>query len=409
MSVLEIKQTLDELKTTFQQFKDADERHEAEVKKLGDATEETKQTLDRINTKLDEIEKKGEEIAKKMDRTRVLGGAGAVEVKTEHVEYKKNLLGALKHLALGTEMTPDQKKWLYDRSLWSPEMKALTTDNDQQSGYLVLPEMINEIIKGIVEFSPVRELARVRPTTAKSVKQPVRKGVAKAVWTSERATRNETQAPKYGMEEIPTHEFYSLIPVSRQDLDDSAFNLESELNMEMQEQFGVAEGETFILGSGVGEPEGLLTNAEIEAIVSGNASDITADSLIDLFFALKDGYARNATWLLRRSSLKQIRKFKDGQGQYLWQPGIAGTATPATILDRAYREALDMPEVAANATPILFGDFRRGYLIVDRQQITMQKLIELYALQGQIGFMAYKRVGGQVILPEAIKKLKVSV
>jgi HK97 family phage major capsid protein len=198
------------------------------------------------------------------------------------------------------------------------------------------------------------------------------------------------------------------VRISYQELEDSVFNMETEIQGDIQEQFGVAEGSAFISGSGVGKPEGILTSSSVGEVISGAASSITADSLIELFFALKDAYARNASWLLKRSTLKTIRQFKDGQGQYLWQPGIAGTATPATILDRPYREAVDMPDVAANAFPIVFGDIRRGYTIVDRIQINIQRLNELHALDGQVGFLARKRVGGQVTLAEAIKKLKVS-
>ncbi|MFC4768735.1 phage major capsid protein [Effusibacillus consociatus] len=406
----ELKQALDEMKSVWTQFQEVDKRHDEEIKKFGAATQETKEQLDNINTKLDEIEKKGQEIEKKLARSRVFGGGEAKEQENEfHAEYKNALFGGLKNLGLGNDLTPDQKKYLIDRSLWTPELKALATDNDTQAGYLVTPEYIREIIKGVVEFSPLRNLARVRQTTSKSVQIPVRTGTHSAQWTSERGTRTETTGTKYGLEDIPTHEMYADIRISRQSLEDAVFDLESEIKMEMQEQFGVAEGTAFITGSGIGQPEGVLTNTSIGEIVSGNASDITADSLISLYFELKDAYARNASWLMKRSTLKKVRQFKDSQGNYLWQPGIAGAATPATILDRPYEECVDMPAVAANAYPVVFGDFRRGYTIIDRIQITIQRLNELHAASGQIGFLGWKRVGGQVVLAEAIKKLKVAV
>jgi HK97 family phage major capsid protein len=405
----ELRKALEEMKSAWSQFKEVDKQHEDEIKKFGEATQETKNQLEKINTKLDEMESKGQELEKKMARSQILVGAEAKsEIPKEHVEYKKAFWGGLRTIALGNELNQDQRKWLMSRNEWTPKMKALATDNDTSGGYLAPSEYINEIIKGVVEFSPLRELARVRQTTRKSIQIPVRTGTLAATWVAERGNRDNPTKPSYGLEDIPTHEMTADVRISYQELEDAVFNMETEIQGDIQEQFGVAEGTAFISGSGVGQPEGILNSSSVGEVLSGAASAITADSLIELFFALKDAYARNASWLLKRSTLKTIRQFKDGNGQYLWQPGIAGTATPATILDRPYREAVDMPEVAANAFPIVFGDIRRGYTIVDRIQINIQRLSELHALDGQVGFLARKRVGGQVTLSEAIKKLKVS-
>jgi len=137
--------------------------------------------------------------------------------------------------------------------------------------------------------------------------------------------------------------------------------------------------------------------------VSGNASLLQADGLINCAYSLKSAYAKNAIWLMNRSTLGSVRTLKDSYGQYLWQPGIASDV-PNTILDHPYVETPDMPAVAANAFPIIFGDIKRAYVIVDRVQMVMTRLTERYADFGQIGFIARKRVGGQVVLPEAILK-----
>lgn len=310
------------------------------------------------------------------------------------------------------EKSPEMKafsSWLRKetKDLTPEELKVLTLSPDTAGGYLAPSEYVREIIKGIVEFSPVRELARVRPTSARSVQVPKRTGTFAGAWTAEIGTRTETTGLTYGLEEIPTHEMYADVRISLQDLEDSAFNMESEIASEISEQLGVLEGTAFISGNAVGKPEGLLTRSGITEVVSGSASAITADGLINLFYELKDVYAKNASFLMKRTTVRDIRKLKDSYGQFLWQPGLQSDQ-PATLLGRPIYEAVDMPVIATNAYPVLFGDFKRGYLIVDRIQISIQKLIEKYADVGQIGFLARKRVGGQVVLTEAIVKLKIS-
>jgi len=197
------------------------------------------------------------------------------------------------------------------------------------------------------------------------------------------------------------------VDVPFEDLEDSDFNLEAELNMEFSEQFGVAEGVSFVSGDAVGEAEGLLTNTGIAYTPGGHASLLQADGLIDLFFALKDAYARNATWVMRRATIGAARKLKGSDNNYLWQPGL-GSSLPATLLDRPYVEAVDMPAIAVDAFPVLFGDFRRGYMILDRIQMSVLRDPFTQASSGAIRFHARKRVGGQVVVAEAIRKLKIA-
>jgi len=287
------------------------------------------------------------------------------------------------------------------------EKKVLKLSDDTTGGYLAPTEYVQEIIKGITEYSPVRTVARIRTTSARSIQFPVRKGTFTAQWISETGTKSETTGLKYGLEEIPNHELYAEIIITNQDLEDSAFDLEREIITEISEQFGVAEGKAFISGDAVGKPEGILTNANVGEVVSGNASALTADGIINLAYGLKAVYAKNAIWLMKRDTVRQIRLLKDTNNQYLWQPGLSA-GEPSLLLSRPILECPDMPSVAANAYPVVFGDFQRGYIIVDRIQISIQRLVEKYAEQGQIAFLARKRVGGQVVLAEAIKKQKVS-
>ncbi|MBI5192767.1 MAG: phage major capsid protein [Nitrospirae bacterium] len=374
----------EEMNKVWHDMKKMVERQETEIKQLGSAAPETKAAIDAMNTRLDEIETKLNRPGTGGSQSQDNAGVAAREAKAAFMKWcKKGIL------------TPE-------------ESKALSVSDDTTGGYLAPSEYVNEILKSIVEFSPVRSIARVRTTNQKSVQIPKRTGVFSAAWVSEVGTKSETTGLAYGVEEVPTHELFALVDISQQDLEDSAFNLESELSQEFVEQFGVAEGAAFVTGNAVGKPEGLLTYASVGETVSGAASAITLDGLISIFHDLKDSYARNSTWLLKRSSLKAIRQLKDANGQYLWQPAIANSS-PATILDRPYVESIDMPTIAANAYPVLFGDFRRAYTIVDRVQITVQRDPYTQATTGKIRFIARKRVGGQVVMAEAVRKLKVSV
>lgn len=288
------------------------------------------------------------------------------------------------------------------------EFKALSLGDDTSGGFLAPPEFSQEIVKGVQLISPIRSIARVRPTTAKSVEVPVRSGVFTAAWVGETQTRTETLGLSYSMEEIPAYEMYAFVIVSEQDLEDTGFDLAQEIVNEASEQFAKAEGTAFVNGNSVKRPEGFMTNVAVTHEPSGDAANLTGDGLISFLYSLKEDYARNAYWVMNRKTIGKVRMLKDGTTSvYLWAPGISAGA-PSTILGVPYVECPDMPDVAGGAFPVALGDFRRGYLIVDRVAIAVKRLVELKAESGQIVFLIRKRVGGQVILPEAIKKLEIA-
>jgi HK97 family phage major capsid protein len=293
------------------------------------------------------------------------------------------------------------------------EVKLLTVSNDTTGGYLAPSEYVREIIKGETEASPIRTVARVRQTSNRSVQVPKRTGQFSAQWTGETESRSETTGLTYGLEELPTHELYALVDISSQDLEDAEFNLEEELALEFADQFAVAEGAAFVNGSGSKRPEGFLTVAEVGSTNSGSAATVAdasgqANGLIDLYHALKTPYANNGTWLLNRTTLSSVRKLKDGQNNYVWQPGLAN-GVPNSILGAPYVETPDMPNEAANAFPIAFGDWRRAYLVVDRISLSVLRDPFTLATTGTVRFIARRRVGGQVVLAEAVRKLKCAV
>lgn len=292
------------------------------------------------------------------------------------------------------------------------EMKALTVANDTSGGFLAPAEYVREIIKGEIEISPIRTVARVRQTGNRAVQVPKRTGQFAAQWTGEVETRSETTGLTYGLEELPTHELYALVDISQQDLEDAEFNLEEELGQEFAEQFALAEAAAFVNGNGMKRPAGFMDDAAVTSDNSGSAATIAdaagqADGLIEMFHNLKTAYARAGVWLLNRRTLGAVRKLKDANDNYVWQPGLAG-GIPATILGAPYVETPDMPDEAANAFPIAFGDWRRGYLIVDRIAMSVLRDPFTQATSGSVRFVARRRVGGQVVLAEAIRKLKCS-
>ena len=238
---------------------------------------------------------------------------------------------------------------------------------------------------------------------------PSRTATFSAVFVAEQGTRSETTGYTTQQEEIPTHEMYALVDISEQLLEDSVFNLEAEMQQEFATQFAKAEGTKFITGTGVGAPEGITINGDVGTTNSGNGTALTANGLLDLVHAIKSDYTNNATFVFNRTTLAAIRKLQDTAGQYVFQAGMLLTGgVPNTILGYPYVEMPDMPDVAASAKPVAFGDFSRGYMIVDRVGLAVLRDPFTQATSGNVRYYARKRVGGQVVLAEAIRTQTVS-
>jgi HK97 family phage major capsid protein len=286
-------------------------------------------------------------------------------------------------------------------NLTPDEVKVLTVSNDNTAGYLAPPEYVREIIKGVTEFSPIRSIARVRSTTNRSIQVPKRTGQFAAQWVAEEGARTETTGYAVGLEEIPAHELYALVDISEQELEDSVFNLEAEMNSEFVDQFAKAEGNAFVSGNSVGKPQGILSNANVENVAKGGGA-LDGDSLISAAHNVKTEYSKNGTFVMNRSTVSAVRKLKDGGGQYIFQPGIYGMGIGSNILGHSIVEATDMPNVAGGTKPVIFGDFKRGYMIVDRVNLSIMRDPFTQASSGNVRYIARRRVGGQVVLPEAL-------
>ena len=436
----EVKEAVDTLGQAWEEYQKTNDERLKQIEQRGSADPLTEEKLAKLTAGLDKFEQANQSITKALEEQKAAEQAAkeAAEAAAKAGEEKdaatKEQLARIETALNRTDRggaSQDETKAkeamdLFlkcmrtgDEGLDAEEMKivketkALSVADDSQAGYLAPKEFVGEIIKGIIEFSPIRALARVRTTSRRAIQIPRRTGVFAAVWTAETGTRSETTGLTYGLEDVPTHEASALVDVSEQMLEDSEFNLEQELQLEFTEQFGVTEGTAFVNGTATGQPEGFMTNGDIGENNSGSAADISdssgqANGLIDLMHAIFAVYAANATWLLNRKTLGSVRKLKDGNNNYIWQPGIV-TGQPNTILGVPYMEATDMADEAANAFPMAFGDFRKGYTIVDRVVLSVLRDPFTQATSGNVRFVARKRVGGQVVLPEAIRKLKCSV
>jgi HK97 family phage major capsid protein len=384
-------------------FKEALELQQKEVKKYGEASQEATTKLDTINTRLDEVEGK-------MNRPDLFQKAESEEQQAER-EMKHAHKTFVKALRKGLSgLDEDEKKMIKMVSL--SEAKALNLGDDTAGGYLATPQYVQDILKTVVLYTPMRDVCRVEQTNNRSLQIPSRTGLFAAQWVSETGQRSETKGLTYGLEDIPNFEMYAEVLASEQMLEDAAFDIAGQIMMETALQFAVAEGKAFLSGTAAGQPEGILTNPYIQSVVSGNASALTYAGFVNTAYALKDYYSRNAAWLMQRQTIGSVRQILDSSNRPLWDPGsvvATGFTNPAppNILGSPVIQAPDMPAVAASSFPVLYGDFNSGYIIVDRVAMVVKRLIEKYAETGQIAFLTRKRVGGQVVMPEAILKMQV--
>lgn len=280
---------------------------------------------------------------------------------------------------------------------------VLSEGTDADGGYLVPEDFERDIVTALEEENVIRSLAKVI-TTQHERKIPVATGHSTAQWTAENAAYTESN-PTFGQKQIDAFKLTDLCRVSVELLQDSAFDIEDYLMKEFARAFGIAEEQAFCVGTGVNQPTGIFTaNGGQVGVTAASSTAITADELISLVYSLKAPYRRNAKFLLNDATISIIRKLKDNNGAYLWQPSVQA-GQPDRLLGYEIYTSPYVPTVAAGALAIAFGDFK-NYWIGDRAGRTVQRLNELYATNGQIGYVSTERVDGKVILPEGIKLFK---
>ncbi|WP_166433993.1 phage major capsid protein [Roseovarius spongiae] len=300
------------------------------------------------------------------------------------------------------------------------ELKSMSVGSDPDGGYTVMPQMASQIRNKVREVSPIAELARrVLVGNADGYSEPYEKTDMDAEWSGETASRADQETPKIGLLNIPLHEIFTQQPVTQKLLDTSMFDLGAWIEERIAAKFARSEGAAFISGSGVIQPRGILnldiaTDGDstrsadaLQYIASGGAgafaSGNPADKLVDMIYALRPVFRRNANWLMNSQTAGQVRKLKDGMGRFLWSDGLAA-GQPNLLL--GYPVAMDeqMPDISADSLSIAFGDFREGYTIVEQPGIKMIR--DPFTMKPHVKFFAYRRVGGDVSETDAIKLMK---
>jgi len=396
----DITSAFDEFLRAFEAFKSANDERLAQLEKRS-ADVVTEDKVDRINKALAEHGRALDELTLAAARPAIAGERKAAAAPREQKAAFERYV-----------RTGDAS------GLFELKTDPVALGSTAASGYIVPAEVETTIDRVVAKASPMRRLATVRQIGGASYRKPVATAGAAAGWVAETTARLETDAPTLMGLDFPTMELYAMPAATQALLDDSAVDLEQWLADEVQIVFAEQEGAAFIAGNGTSAPKGFLSETTVDdanwqwgklGFVDAGAAAFPAqnpaDLLVSLAYAPRQGYRAGGSWLMNRKTESLIRKFKDEQDNYIWQPGTAA-GQPATLLGYPVAEADDMPDVAAGNYPIAFGDFARGYLIVDRLGIKV--LRDPYSAKPYVLFYTTKRVGGGVQNFEAIKLLKFS-
>jgi HK97 family phage major capsid protein len=395
----EVAGAFEDFMRTFEAFKAENNTRLAEIEQKRVADVLTNDKVDRINRALDEQKRLVDQLVLATRRPQL--GRDGQPLSASAVEHKAAFEAYVRGGA--------------EDALRSIERKALSVASD--GGYLVPEETEREIGRRLSAVSPIRAIAGVRQVSGSIYKKPFVTAGAATGWVGEADARPQTNAPTLAELEFPTMELYAMPAATATLLDDSAVNIDEWLAGEVETVFAEQEGTAFVTGDGNKKPTGFLhytTVAEaswawekIGYVATGVdgawPADTPSDVLVDLVYALKAGYRQNGTWVMNRASQAAIRKFKDDSDNYIWQPAaVAGQ--PASLMNFPVAESEDMPDIGSNAFAVAFGDFRRGYLIVDR--VGVRVLRDPYSAKPYVLFYTTKRVGGGVQDYDAIKLLK---
>jgi HK97 family phage major capsid protein len=302
----------------------------------------------------------------------------------------------------------------YKKAFWNhlrmkdnlPDLRnALQIGTDTEGGYLVPDEFEHTLVEALEEENIFRNLAHIIHTSSGDRKIPVSASKGEAAWIDEGGAYPESD-DSFGQVTIGAYKLGTIIKVSEELINDSVFDIEAYIAREFARRIGAKEEAACFTGDGVGKPLGILAGsggAQV-GVTAASATALSSDEVIDLYYSLRAPYRKNAVWLINDTTIKAIRKLKDGNGQYMWQPSLS-TGTPDKILSRPVLTSAYMPEIAAANKTLAFGDFSY-YWIADRQGRTFKRLGELFAPTGQVGFLGSQRVDGKLILSEAVKVLQ---
>ncbi len=407
-SPAEMADVFDEFMRAFEAFKDTNDARLAELEQRMASDVVTEEKLARINAALDEQKRFMDALALEHARPEI--GARSLTSGPRSSALAREHKAAFDAYVRKGETGP----------ILRLEEKALSAGSNPDGGYLVPDDTERTIMQAVKDISPIRQIAGNRQVSATIYKKPFSVSGPGTGWVGETDARPETTSPTLAELAFPTVELYAMPAATSTLLDDSAVDIDAWIAEEVAQAFAAQEGGAFVNGDGVNKPTGLLNYTKVDNAswswgnigyrATGTAGAFDAanpsDDLIDLVYTLKAGYRANAHWLMNRAVQAEIRKFKDSNGDYLWQPP-ASPGAPPSLMNFPIAESEDMPNIATDSYSIAFGDFRRGYLVVDR--IGIRILRDPYSSKPYVLFYTTKRVGGGVQDFDAIKLLKFGV
>lgn len=398
----EIKKLYEEMRKAHVSFMETVDKKLEEVRSNGSPSSDTIEKIEKINAELTELRKKHDDLVAAGQRPEFeQSGEGAQDPASE---VRKSAFIKAMRFGFGDKA----------RAMMTPEeVRALSPASDAGGDFLVPDDFESEVIMNAYDEGEIRALSQVRPTGRDAVMMPSLKKPTVA-WGVANVAISE-QDLTAGSERIEVNDLKALVLIHQNTLDDPEADVWSELIDAFSMAISEAEDDAFAAGNGVQRPQGIIANSGILANytptgVAAAISDSThngVDALIAMLHALKKTYRRNATWAMNSTTEGAVRQLKDSNGQYLWQPPVQAGGAP-TLLGRPLANPEGLPDIAANAYPIVLGDFGKGYKIRDRKGMTVQRLVERYAEYSHVGFLVTKRVGAKPTLPEAFRVLKVA-
>ncbi len=408
MPEITLQRIYDEMRKTHEAFKAHVDKQLEEVRANGHASTETTAAIEKINSDLTDLRKTHDELTAASNRpSGAMTGAGedrSEDEKKAEMELRKSAF--MKYIRYGNGEA--------GRSMMSPEeSRALSQSSDSDGGFLVPVDFENELITQAFDEAAIRPLANVKPTSRDVVQLGAISKPVVAWGNADIAI--SPQELEAGGERITIFPVRGMTAIHNDTMDDAVANIWAELLDQFSMAIAEAEDDAFATGAGNNSPQGVIAHPSVlanyrptkVAAALSDASNDGVQALISVLYALKKTYRRNATWAMNSGTEAEVRKLKNSNGDYLWQPPVQAGAPP-TLLGRPFVNPEGMPDIAANSYPIVCGDFKKGYNIRDRSGVTVRRLLERYAEYDQTGFVVKRRTGGQVTLPEAFACLKVA-
>ncbi len=398
---VDVAEAFDDFMQAFEAFKSANDARLKQIERRVSADPLTTDKVERINEALDEQKRLLDALTLKARRPGL--GIG---------ERRQSALALEHKIAFNDYIRRGDEQGIH---AFEKKAKVASVGTNTQGGYLVPDELSHEISRRMATISPLRAIASVQQVSGSVFKKTFTEKGPHVGWVAETDARPETDAPALNEVSYPTRELYAMPAATATLLDDAAVNVEEWIAEEVEMAFAEQESIAFINGTGTTKPSGLLSAPKVAqaswawgslgflSTGSANGFGTSADVLVDLVYSLKAGYRQNAHWLMSRETQGEVRKIKDSQGYYIWQPAATADGTP-TLMNFPIAEAEHMPAIANDSYSIAFGDFRRGYLIVDR--LGVRVLRDPYSKKPYVLFYTSKRVGGGVADYDAIKLLK---